>query len=98
VQTLETLHETYDDDTRFIFGHGNPEYGITGGRDDLLVLRDFLGSLREYVRQQRQAGASLEEMKRKEVLDGFEAFNFDWFLSLGDCVEAVHTEMASAEG
>jgi len=98
VQTLETLHETYDDDTRFIFGHGNPEYGITGDRSDLLVLRDFLGSLREYVRQQRQAGASLEEMKQKEVLDGFEAFNFDWFLSLADCVEAVHTEMTSAEG
>jgi hypothetical protein len=37
-------------------------------------------------------------MKQKEVLDGFEAFNFDWFLSLGDCVEAVHTEMTSAEG
>jgi len=98
VRTPETVHETYDDDTRFIFGHGNPEYGIIGGRDDLLVLRDFLGALREYVIGQRQAGASLQEMKKKEVLEGFEAFNFDWFLSLGDCVEAVHTELEQAGG
>ena len=95
VTTLETLHETYDDDTQFIFGHGNPEYGITGTRDDLLVLRDFLSALREYVTQQMQAGASLEEMKQQSALEGFEAFNFDWFLSLGDCVEAVHTEMTA---
>lgn len=93
VATLETLHETYDDDTQFIFGHGNPEYGITGTREDLLVLRDFLSALRDYVTQQLQAGASLDEMKQTSTLEGFEAFNFDWFLSLGDCVEAVHTEM-----
>jgi glyoxylase-like metal-dependent hydrolase (beta-lactamase superfamily II) len=96
IATLETLHETYDDDTQFIFGHGNPEFGVTGDRADLLVMRDFFVSLREYVTQQRQAGASLSEMKQKTTLEGFEAFNFDWFLSLGDCVEAVHTEMEAS--
>jgi len=92
IETLETLHGELDDDTIVIHGHGNPEYGVSGGRDDLLVMRDFLSALNEYVAEQRRAGASLDEMKETTVLSGFEAFNFDWGLSLADCIEAVHRE------
>jgi hypothetical protein len=31
-------------------------------------------------------------MKQKSVLEGFEAFDFDWALSLADCIEAVYRE------
>ncbi len=96
IDILDTLHGTVDDDTIVIHGHGNPEYGVTGGRDDLLVMRDFLAALNEYVTRQRQAGASREEMKQKEQLDGFEAFNFDWPLSLAECIEVVHREQTEA--
>ena len=92
IQILETVHGELGDDTIVIHGHGNPEYGIHGGRDDLLVMRDFLSALNDYVVQRRQAGASLEEMKQTKVLDGFEAFDFDWGLSLADCIEAVYRE------
>jgi glyoxylase-like metal-dependent hydrolase (beta-lactamase superfamily II) len=92
ITSLETIHDALDNDTIVIHGHGNPEFGVTGGREDLLVMRDFLAALNEYVTQQRQAGASLEEMKEKQVLDGFEAFDFDWALSLADCIEAVYQE------
>jgi glyoxylase-like metal-dependent hydrolase (beta-lactamase superfamily II) len=95
ITELETIHDRLDDDTIVIHGHANPEFGPTGGREDLLVMRDFLSALNEYVRQQRQAGASLEEMKQKTVLDGFEAFNFDWALSLGACIEAVYREQTA---
>jgi glyoxylase-like metal-dependent hydrolase (beta-lactamase superfamily II) len=95
IAELEAIHDRFDDETIFIFGHTNPEFGPTGDRSDLLVMRDFLAALNEYVQQQRQAGASLEEMKKKTTLDGFEAFNFDWFLSLGDCVEAVYREQTA---
>jgi len=95
ISSLETIHDALDDDTIVIHGHGNPEFGPTGGREDLLVMRDFLTALNEYVTQQRQAGASLEEMKQKEVLEGFEAFDFDWALSLADCIEAVYREQTS---
>jgi glyoxylase-like metal-dependent hydrolase (beta-lactamase superfamily II) len=92
IASLETIHDALDDDTIVIHGHGNPEFGVTGGREDLLVMRDFLAALNEYVTQQRQAGASLEEMKQTSVLEGFEEFDFDWALSLGDCIEAVYRE------
>lgn len=96
IETLEALHDSMNDDTIVIHGHGNPKFGVTGGRDDLLVMRDFLSALNEYVTKQQQAGASLEEMKQKDVLDGFEAFDFDWGLSLGDCIEAVYRERAKS--
>ncbi|PSQ85691.1 MAG: MBL fold metallo-hydrolase [Bacteroidetes bacterium QH_2_63_10] len=92
ISSLETIHGALDDDTIVIHGHGNPELGVTGGREDLLVMRNFLDALNEYVTQQRQAGTSLKEMKQKEVLEGFEAFNFDWALSLSACIEAVYRE------
>lgn len=95
ISVLETIHDNLDDDTTVIHGHAKPEYGPTGGREDLLVMRDFLSALNEYVQNQRQAGASLEEMKQKEVLDGFEAFNWDWALSLGACIEAVYQEQTT---
>lgn len=95
IETLETLHASLNDDTLVIHGHGNPEFGVSGGRDDLLVMRDFLSALNEYVTQRRQAGASLQEMQQKEVLEGFEAFNFDWGLSLADCIEAVYREQTA---
>jgi glyoxylase-like metal-dependent hydrolase (beta-lactamase superfamily II) len=92
IDRLETIHGALDDDTIVIHGHGNPEYGVTGGREDLLVMRDFLAALNEYVTRRRQAGASLQEMKQISALDGFEEFNFDWALSLADCIEAVYRE------
>jgi len=95
ISVLETIHENLSDDTTVIHGHANPEFGPTGSREDLLVMRDFLSALNEYVQNQRQAGASLEEMKQKKVLDGFEDFNFDWALSLGACIEAVYQEQTS---
>lgn len=96
IDSLETLHGSMNDDTIVIHGHGNPKFGVTGGRDDLLVMRNFLAAVNEYVEQQRQAGASLEEMQQQKVLSGFEAFNFDWGLSLADCIGAVYREQTGS--
>lgn len=92
ISELEAIHDRFTDDTIFIHGHANPAFGPTGSHEDLLVMRDFLTALNEYVQQQRQAGASLDEMKQKQVMKGFEAFDFDWALSLGACIEAVYRE------
>ncbi|PSQ97859.1 MAG: MBL fold metallo-hydrolase [Bacteroidetes bacterium SW_9_63_38] len=92
IAELEAIYGRCTDDTIIIHGHANPEFGPAGNRNDLLVMRDFLAALNEYVQQQRQAGASLDEMKQKEALEGFEGFQFDWALSLGACIEAVYRE------
>lgn len=83
------------DETIVIHGHANPRFGPIGDRGDLLVMRNFLSALNEYVETQQQAGASLDEMKEVEVLDGFEDFNFEWALSLDDCIDAVYREQTA---
>ena len=35
---LETVAQDYPADAIYIFGHGNPKFGVTGKRADLLVL------------------------------------------------------------
>jgi len=42
IKALEKIYSTFDPDTLFIFGHGNPKYGVTGTRKDIHVMRDFL--------------------------------------------------------
>ncbi|WP_040605696.1 MBL fold metallo-hydrolase [Salisaeta longa] len=97
--TLETLYDRFDDDTIVIHGHGhpNPSYGITGSRDDLLAMRDFLAALYGYVARQRQAGASLEEMQQVKQLKGFAVqAKADWPLPLDRCIAAAYREQTTA--
>jgi alkyl sulfatase BDS1-like metallo-beta-lactamase superfamily hydrolase len=93
ISTLETLHDTFDDDTIVIHGHGAPDAGITGGREDLLVMRDFLAGLNEFVAQALEEGQSIDEIADQEQLPGFEEYaRADWPLPLEACLRAVHRE------
>ena len=92
IDTLEQVHADFTDDTIFIFGHG-ASAGITGNREDLLAMRDFLYGLLEYVETQTAEGASLEEMSDREVLPGLESHNADgWPIGLAGCIRAVYRE------
>lgn len=71
IKILETVHATYPADARYIFGHGNPKFGVTGGREDLLTMRDYLTGLLDYTRKQIAAGKSKAEIVKLEALPGF---------------------------
>lgn len=73
MDVLQRVHDDHTDDTVFIYGHGNPNAGITGTRDDLLVFRDFLGGVRDYVQAGLRDGKSTEDLA-VERLPGFEEF------------------------
>ena len=93
ITTLETLHDRYDDDTLFIFGHGNPNNGITGSRDGLLQMRDYLTALGEFVAQKRADGMTAEEMQSVKDLPGFEEYSSEkWPLPLAQNLGAVYRE------
>ena len=97
IDVLEQVYSDFDDDTRFIFGHGNPEYGITGNRADLLAMRDFLSGLVEYVQDGIDDGQPVETLADRQVLPGFEAHNMDgWPLELSACIQAVHRDLTGA--
>ena len=73
VELLETVHGRHSDETVFIFGHAGEGFPVTGGRAELLAMRDFLSALLETVGSALGAGRSLESLEGTEVPD-FEAW------------------------
>jgi len=90
MEVLEGTHARFDDDTVFIFGHGQP---VTGGRADLLHMRDFLGALLEYARKGAKAGKSEDEVASVEKLPGFEEHYVEsWAVAIPNCLRAAYQE------
>jgi glyoxylase-like metal-dependent hydrolase (beta-lactamase superfamily II) len=73
MDVLQRVHDDHTDDTIFIYGHGNPDAGITGTREDLLLFRDFLGAVRDHVQAGIRDGKSAEDLA-VDRLPGFESF------------------------
>ncbi|MDP2136615.1 MAG: MBL fold metallo-hydrolase [Candidatus Didemnitutus sp.] len=71
INVLETAAATYPGDAIFIFGHGNPRFGITGATADLHAMRDFLTGLVEHVQAEINAGKSKAEIVTRQNLDQF---------------------------
>ena len=72
-RVLQTVHDRHSDTTVFVFGHAGEGYPVTGGRAELLVMRDFLGALYEAIAARRAAGETAAQIEGLEV-PGFEAW------------------------
>jgi len=93
-EILEKAHKIYTDGTQFIFGHGNPNFGITGKRKDLLVMRDFLNGLLEYTQQEIKNGKTKEQIASMEKLPKFPDFyNEKRKNGLARCLNAAYEEL-----
>ncbi len=75
IEILETVAKTYPADATYIFGHGNPKFGVSGQRGDLLVFRDFLSGLLDYTQKQISAGAPKEKLIAVDRIPGFDDFD-----------------------
>ena len=94
IDRLETLHKSFSDSTMFVYGHGNPAYGISGGRADMLVMRDFLSGLLDYTRKGIAEGRSKDDLARIEKLPGFpEHFRADWVTAIPLNIAAAYEEL-----
>ena len=98
IPLLEEVASEADSDTLFIFGHGNPEFGVTGTSDDLLHMRDFLSKLMEYTRKGITDGKSKEELMDINSFDEFPNYmSPSDFLSLSPNVEVAYRELTEEE-
>lgn len=96
INVLETVVDNTSSDTRFIFGHGNSEFGVTGNQADVLVMRDFLSRLIEEVESGLNAGKSKDEIIQKEMFDEFlNHVSPGARLSLEANLNAVYDELTS---
>ena len=97
IVVLEKIAHEYPADAIYIFGHGNPKFGVTGQRSDLLVLRDYLVSLLEYVQAQISAGKSKEEVSTMENFPGFPDFHQPLPNRLGSNLGTAYDELTQAK-
>ncbi|HMB97233.1 MAG TPA: MBL fold metallo-hydrolase [Balneolaceae bacterium] len=96
ITVLENVADNTSSDTRFIFGHGNSEFGVTGDQSDVLVMRDFLSRLIEEVENGLNAGKSKDEIIQKEMFDEFRNHVSPGArLSLEANLSAVYDELTS---
>lgn len=92
VDVLEEATDTYPADAVYIFGHGNPEFGVTGKREDVLVMRDYLAAMVEHVESGIEAGQSKEAITDLEQMEQFPQFQYaDWW-TLAQNLEVVYAE------
>ena len=96
IVVLETVAKTYPADAIYIFGHGNPKFGVTGKRDDLLVLRDYLSALLDHTQKKINAGESKEKIAGLDKLPGFEGY--DQPMRLPGNLSVAYDELTEKKG
>lgn len=94
IDLLETVADEGDSETVYIFGHGNPEFGVTGHRDDLLYMRDFLTHLLDHTAAEIAAGKSRDEILETTSFDLFpDHLSPSDFLSLPRNLDVAYREL-----
>jgi glyoxylase-like metal-dependent hydrolase (beta-lactamase superfamily II) len=95
VKSLEDCAGAYPPDAVYIFGHGNPKFGVTGTRPDLLVMRDFLSAVLERVGADVAAGREKPEVVALENMPGFPDFHTPLPNRLGLVLGAAYDELTA---
>lgn len=98
VSTLETVIRDYPDDALYIYGHGNPKFGVSGRKEDLGVMRDYLSHLLDTVQKDLQAGKSKEEIMNRGSFEQFPDFTApSKRLTLAYNLEVAYNELTNAK-
>jgi glyoxylase-like metal-dependent hydrolase (beta-lactamase superfamily II) len=74
IKALEDSAASYPADAIYVFGHGSSKFGITGRRDDLLVMRDFLSAVLDRVGKAVASGQDKPAVVALENMPGFPDF------------------------
>lgn len=93
IEILKTVENEYPADAMYIFGHGKPEFGVAGDKEDVIVMRNYLSAIIEYVEKAVDQGKSKEEITNKKVLEGFENFLYADFWTLPDNLGVAYEEV-----
>ena len=96
ITLLERVHSEFTDETLFIFGHGGPDFGISGTRADLLVMRDFLGGLLEFAAGAISDGLSEDQLAETKRLPDFpDHYSESWENGVSNALRKAYQELSS---
>lgn len=73
-EVLEKAIAKYDNDTLFIFGHSLDPEKVTGTKEDLRTMQNYLEKLLIFVKAELKAGKSKEEIMKADRIPGAEEY------------------------
>lgn len=88
---LEKTMAKYDNDTLFIFGHSLNPGKVTGTKEDLRAMQNYLEKLLLFVKAELKSGKSKEEIMKSERIPGAEDFQGE---GIGRSLTAALQELA----
>ena len=74
IKVLDKTLAKYDSDTLFVFGHAFDPEKVTGKKEDIKAMQNYLEKLLLFVGNQKKAGKSKEEILKATVIPGAEDF------------------------
>ena len=96
VNVLQTAEDEYPADAIYIFGHGKPEFGVTGDKEDVAVMRSYLTAMIEHVQKGIESGRPKEEIIDLKSLPGFDNFTYASWWTLSQNLDVVYQELTEA--
>jgi len=98
IKVLEEAVKTYPADAIYIFGHGNAKFGVTGKREELLVLRDYWSAVLDYTSKKIAAGEPKEKIVALENFPGFPDFHQSLPNRLSSNLSTAFDELTEKKG
>lgn len=95
IKILDKVPERYPSDAIYIFGHGKPKFGVSGDKEDVIVMKSYLEAMVSYVKDGMEKGLSKEEMMKSKKLEGFENFLYADFWTLPKNINIIYKELKS---
>jgi cyclase len=95
IKALEDSAATYPADAIYVFGHGKTEFGVTGTRGDLLVMRDFFSAVLDHVGKGIAAGQDKPTVVALENMPGFPDYHVPLPNRLGLILGAAYDELTA---
>lgn len=74
IKVLDKALSEFDKDTLFVFGHSADPQKVTGGREDLRAMQNYLEKLLVFVKSEIKAGKSKEDILKANSIPGAEDF------------------------
>jgi len=93
---LSAVADEYPSDAVYIFGHAKPKYGVTGKKEDLGVMRNYLSAVLDYAQKGIDQGLSKEEITNKKSLEEFDHFLYADFWTLSDNLGVAYEELTQS--
>ncbi len=97
VRRLEEVHRDFPADAVYLFGHGSTKFGVSGTRDDLLVMRDLLTALMDCVQKGIAAGRTKDQIAALDNLPGFPDFHMPPPNRLPGILGTVYDELTAQD-